>query len=147
VKLVVDANVLVAEIRRERSRLILNHPLPVFMITELAVSEARHELLKRLTALRERGWLAADQVQGIQERLDRLLTNRFAIVPRERYAALEAVARDRVPGDPDDWPTVALALSEGAAIWTEDQDFFGCGVATWRTAILLGHLGAAGAEG
>jgi predicted nucleic acid-binding protein len=35
--------------------------------------------------------------------------------------------------DPDDWPIVAVALLLDFPIWTEDQDFFGTGVATWTT--------------
>ncbi len=36
-------------------------------------------------------------------------------------------------GDPDDWPIIATALALGCPIWTEDTDFFGCGVATWKS--------------
>ena len=36
--------------------------------------------------------------------------------------------------DPEDWPTLAAALLLECPIWTEDQDFFGSGVATWTTA-------------
>jgi predicted nucleic acid-binding protein len=35
--------------------------------------------------------------------------------------------------DEDDWPILASALALGCPIWTEDTDFFGCGVATWTT--------------
>ncbi|MBR8833027.1 MAG: hypothetical protein DSM106950_03025 [Stigonema ocellatum SAG 48.90 = DSM 106950] len=35
--------------------------------------------------------------------------------------------------DEKDWSIVALALAFGCPIWTEDQDFFGTGIATWRT--------------
>jgi predicted nucleic acid-binding protein len=42
----------------------------------------------------------------------------------------EALARIR---DKDDWPALALALQLECAIWTEDQDFFGTGIATWTT--------------
>ncbi len=34
----------------------------------------------------------------------------------------------------------ALALAIEAAIWTSDNDFLGCGVATWTTDTLLTHL-------
>lgn len=43
----------------------------------------------------------------------------------------EALKRIR---DPADWPALALALQLECAIWTEDQDFFGTGVATWTNA-------------
>jgi predicted nucleic acid-binding protein len=35
--------------------------------------------------------------------------------------------------DEDDWPVLATALALDCAIWTEDADFFGTGVATWTT--------------
>ena len=35
--------------------------------------------------------------------------------------------------DPEDWPVLAAALALGCPIWTEDTDFFGCGVATWTS--------------
>ena len=49
----------------------------------------------------------------------------------------EALARLR---DPADWPALALALQLECAIWTEDQDFFGTGVATWTTATVQRYL-------
>src|SRR4051812_24426296 len=50
------------------------------------------------------------------------------------YAEQEVVARERIgKRDEDDWPVLAAALVFGCPIWTEDTDFFGCGVATWTT--------------
>ena len=55
-------------------------------------------------------------------------------VDRSLYEDFENLARDRVlTRDPDDWPIVAVALLLDFPIWTEDQDFFGSGVATWTT--------------
>jgi predicted nucleic acid-binding protein len=31
--------------------------------------------------------------------------------------------------DPEDWPLLATALALDCSIWTEDTDFFACGVA------------------
>ena len=42
--------------------------------------------------------------------------------------------------DPDDWPALVLSLQLECAIWTEDQDFFGTGVATWTTATVERYL-------
>jgi hypothetical protein len=43
-------------------------------------------------------------------------------------------ARERLARrDPEDWPMLAAALALGCPIWTEDTDFFGCGVATWTS--------------
>lgn len=33
----------------------------------------------------------------------------------------------------DDWPVLATAIALGCAIWTEDADFFGAGIAIWTT--------------
>jgi predicted nucleic acid-binding protein len=53
----------------------------------------------------------------------------------EVYGEFEAAARDRLGGrDPEDWPILACALAIGCPIWTEDTDFFGCGVATWTSS-------------
>ncbi len=60
----------------------------------------------------------------------------FTIEPSEMdaLAPFEQAARLRIDRrDPSDWPVVALALATGYPIWTEDQDFFGCGIATWTT--------------
>jgi predicted nucleic acid-binding protein len=49
----------------------------------------------------------------------------------------EALARIR---DADDWPALALGLQLECAIWTEDQDFFGTGVATWTSSTVERYL-------
>ena len=55
-------------------------------------------------------------------------------VDRSLYEDYEEAARARVlPRDLDDWPVAAVALLLGLPIWTEDQDFFGSGFATWTT--------------
>lgn len=40
----------------------------------------------------------------------------------------------------DDWPALALALQLECAIWTEDQDFFGIGIATWTSNTVVRYL-------
>jgi len=55
-------------------------------------------------------------------------------VDRSLYEEYEEIARKRVlPRDPEDWPVAATALLLDLPIWTEDQDFFGTGIATWTT--------------
>ena len=55
-------------------------------------------------------------------------------VPSEVVADLESAARERLARrDEDDWAFLALALHLRCPIWTEDKDFFGCGVATWTS--------------
>ena len=36
--------------------------------------------------------------------------------------------------DEDDWPVLATALGLACAVWTEDSDFFGTGIAVWTTS-------------
>jgi predicted nucleic acid-binding protein len=56
------------------------------------------------------------------------------IIPQDQLEAVRAEATERVGRrDPDDWPAVAAALQLGCPVWTEDDDFFGSGVATWTT--------------
>jgi predicted nucleic acid-binding protein len=50
------------------------------------------------------------------------------------YRDFEQLARERIAArDVEDWPVVATALMLNVPIWTEDQDFFGSGIATWTT--------------
>ncbi|MEO8661668.1 MAG: PIN domain-containing protein [Bryobacteraceae bacterium] len=52
-------------------------------------------------------------------------------VEPDTYLPFESTARKRLARrDEDDWPVLASALALGCPIWTEDTDFFGCGVAT-----------------
>jgi predicted nucleic acid-binding protein len=56
-------------------------------------------------------------------------------LPQSLYAAQEAHSKERLSSvDEEDWPVLACALGLECAIWTEDRDFFGAGVATWTSA-------------
>jgi predicted nucleic acid-binding protein len=48
-----------------------------------------------------------------------------------------------VPRDPNDWASVALALTLNVAILTGDHDFLGCGCPTWTVETLTTELGSA----
>jgi predicted nucleic acid-binding protein len=55
-------------------------------------------------------------------------------VSTEVYATFEGEARERIDDrDENDWPVLATALALACAIWTEDADFFGAGIAVWTT--------------
>ena len=69
------------------------------------------------------GLSVLDQIGRVVEQVDRSL-----------YEEYQNEARGRIGlRDPDDWPVVATALLLDLPIWTEDQDFFGSGVATWTS--------------
>ncbi|MGB9070346.1 MAG: PIN domain-containing protein [Candidatus Acidiferrales bacterium] len=56
-------------------------------------------------------------------------------VDQDFYGSFEAEARQRLRGrDKDDWPVLATALGLACAMWTEDPDFLGTGIAVWTTS-------------
>lgn len=138
-RLIADASILVAELLRSRGRALIANPSLDLFLAEHVWSETLHELPKRALLMEQQGRLppgaGARLIAAARSAIDLSIT----LVPTEAYLHLEATARARVPRDPNDWPTVALAL--GAGIWTRDNDFLGCGVATWTTETLLAHLG------
>jgi predicted nucleic acid-binding protein len=46
--------------------------------------------------------------------------------------------------DPDDWPTVALALTLGLPVWSQDKDLASAGLEIYTTGDLLDALRALG---
>ncbi|MGL5079510.1 MAG: PIN domain-containing protein [Waterburya sp.] len=143
-RLVVDANILVAELIRERGRKLIARPELELYMAEQAWSETTYELNKRIEKMIDRGVFSSSVGQNLLKNAIALAEARVAIVPHEVYSDYETVARNRIPRDPNDWFTVALALALVAAIWTLDYDFLGCGIATWTTDTLLTHLNNAG---
>lgn len=139
-RLVVDANILVGELIRVRGRkLIVRRELELYM-AERAWDEATYELNKRIGKMIGRGVFSQAVGESLLTDAIALAEAKVSVVPHEVYFGYETVARKRIPCDPNDWFTVALALALGAAIWTSDNDFLGCGVATWTTDTLLSHL-------
>jgi predicted nucleic acid-binding protein len=45
--------------------------------------------------------------------------------------------------DPEDWPTVAVALSLSVPVWSQDRDFEASGLRIYTTGELLDALGEA----
>lgn len=139
-RLVVDANILVAELIRKRGRDLIACPLLELYMAEKAWDEASYELGKRVELMMQKGRFDQDVGQLLLIDAFALVEARVVLVPYEVYAVQEFTAKARIPRDPDDWPTIALALVLEAAIWTSDQDFFGCGLPTWMTDTLLVSL-------
>jgi len=98
-----------------------------FFAPDVAFSDARRFLPE---LLRKRGVPVTD-ADAVLLWLEHVIEP----VPSEIYDSLETVARRRLRGrDEDDWPILASALALGCPVWTEDTDFFGCGIAVWTTA-------------
>ncbi len=139
-RLVVDASTLVAEALRARGRQLLAHPDLDLLVAEAAWSETEHELRKRVALLVKHGHLAVAPATQLLDEVLATLSERITLVPREVYSDRLAEAQRRIPRDPSDAPTVALALTLECGIWTNDRDFFGCGLPVWVTETLQSHL-------
>lgn len=139
-RLVVDANILVAELIRVRGRkLIVRSELELYM-AETAWDETTYELNKRIEIMIQKGVFSQTVGRSLLTDAVALAEAKVSIIPHEVYAPYETIARNRIPRDPNDWFTVALALAISGDIWTTDNDFLGCGIATWTTDTLLIHL-------
>jgi len=91
-------------------------------VAEAVWSESEYELRKCITLMTLRGTLTTDIAESILAEALTTVADRIAQIPEAVYDSRETVARIRVPRDPDDWHTVALALVTGADIWTADAD-------------------------
>lgn len=101
--------------------------------------ETCHEVARRLKVRVSRG-LPEPVANRFWDAAMRVKEGSVAEVPEEVYADLKDEALSRVPRDPNDWQVAALALSLGADILTGDEDFFGCGIATWTVDTLIVQL-------
>ena len=126
-KLASDASALVAEALRDRGRRLISHHDLNLYVAPPTWSETVYEIGRRLEAMVLHGQIRPLRRDLALAEATVLLSEKVVVVPEAEYGAYEAEARDRIPRDPNDWPTVALALSLGCGIWTNDQDFFGCG--------------------
>ena len=139
-RLVVDANILIAELLRKRGLdLIASSRLELYMAEKMR-NEVEYEFNKRLAKIVAQGRITQDLAARQWQTAFRLLDTKVSLVPISFYRFLEQPAKKRIPRDPNDWESVALALALPAAIWTKDYDFFGCGCAIWTTETLLLQL-------
>lgn len=138
--IVVDACALAGEVVRKRGRRILAAEGAQFFVAEHALDEALRRLDERRVELKGRGVMRAQAVDELIDGTLDVLRSAVSVVSREVYEHLAGAAGRRIPADPDDWPTVAVAMLLNGAIWTEDRDFFGCGCTVWRTETLLAEV-------
>ncbi len=127
--IVLDANILIRAILGRRVRQLLEAYAVkgvCFFAADIAFEDAGKYLP---SLLRKRGRPDVD----VPASLD-YLRQLIEPVEREIYATFEEEARKRLHGrDENDWPVLAAALGLECAIWTEDTDFFGTGIAVWTT--------------
>jgi predicted nucleic acid-binding protein len=58
----------------------------------------------------------------------------------------EEASRRMAMRDPEDWPTVALALARSLPIWSQDKDMEAGGVTVYTTGALLDAMRDVGGE-
>lgn len=123
-----DANILIRAVLGSRVLFLLRKygERVRFLAPDSAFAEAREWLpgiLERRQVPAAPAMVALDLLAGLVQ-----------IVEAETYEPFADLARQRISRrDEDDWPILAAALALDCPIWTEDTDFFGCGVATWTT--------------
>ena len=126
-RVVLDANILVRAVFGVRVRSLLEQyeDFVGFYTPDVCLDDARR-YLPLISAARgldvAAGLLVLDQLILLVEVVDRSL-----------YEEYESSARERMIRDVADWPVVATSLLLDCPVWTEDQDFFGSGIATWTT--------------
>ena len=128
-KIVLDANILVRGVLGVRVPNLLEryHHNVLYYTPSQCFSDARTHLPAILS---RRSQVEAEQVLSALDALNAIVQS----VDESTYAMFEAAATPRlIDQDPDDWPLIALALTLDCPLWTEDRDFFGTGIATWRT--------------
>lgn len=143
-RLIADANVFVGELLRRRGRELFRDGRLDLYVAQAVDEEARHELVKRVAKIISGEFMSRETAEDIHARALAAISE-IAVVPESVYSEHLERAAYRVPRDPDDVPTVALALAMGGdegrcGIWTNDGDFLGCGVPTWTTDTLRAHL-------
>jgi predicted nucleic acid-binding protein len=126
--LVVDANILVRAVLGKRAREIIEKYAEEvsFFVPEAAYNEAQEHLVA--VVIKHDG--DPQKALALLQSLIRIME----LIGIEAYCEFETEARERLARrDPDDWHMLAAALALGCPIWTEDTDFFGCGVAIWTS--------------
>ena len=126
--LVLDANILIRAVLGPRVRKLLmeNAEAIKFFAPDSAYDEAR----KYLPALLQKRDLASKPAMAVLD----LHVTLVEPMELELYENLKEAALKRIAiRDANDWPVLACAMALGCAVWTEDADFFGAGVATWTT--------------
>ena len=132
-RLAADANVLLSAVIGGRAELVLSHP----EIEEVVTTETVFAEVEEYAA-------ALGRKRKIPEETLMLAVASLpvSIVAREVYAGSMARARKRIGWrDPDDVELLALTLHFKIPLWSNDNDFDGCGVEWLTTAELLKRLG------
>jgi predicted nucleic acid-binding protein len=130
--IVLDANILIRAVLGKRVRELIfgNSHTVKFFAQDIAYADAR----KYLPALLKKRGVDAAAAMLVLDRLDSIVQS----IDAELYDGMQQQALQRIAArDADDWPVLACAMTLGCPVWTEDADFFGTGVATWTTDLVV----------
>jgi len=133
--LAVDANILVRAVLGKRVREVIETYADEvsFFVPDVALAEAEEHL--PALVIQHGG----DSERAL--RLLRTLAGLMEVIGSDVYGEFEREARERLgQRGPGRLPLLATALALGCPIWTEDTDFFGCGVATWTSSSVRTYL-------
>lgn len=127
-RIVLDANILLRGILGERvPQLLAKYSEQVQFFTAAVCYQ---DVRRHLPALLEKRGLPPEPFLAAVD----ALTHVVIPLEEEIYVTYKAEATQRIQErDIQDWPLIALSLTLNCPLWTEDNDFFGTGVATWRT--------------
>ncbi len=134
-RLVLDANILLRGVFGVRVRSLLEtyEDSVSFYAPDICFSDAR----KYIPAISEKRRIDPGPGILVLDHLSRLVE----VVDRGLYEEHETSARERmISRDEQDWPIVATALFLKSPVWTEDRDFFGSGVSTWKSETIELYL-------
>lgn len=139
--LIIDASILVGELLRRRGRAVLSGPQLNLFITEEQLSEAAYEIARRIDKIARYGNLTpTEKEELLTEAMSPLTSGIIQAIDRQTYEPSREIAERRMARDPNDWAPVALAITLGADILTNDCDFLGSGCATWTMDTLRAEL-------
>lgn len=126
--IVLDTNILIRAILGERvPNLLEKHSSSCSFVTPASCYD---ELNLHLPKILQKRNLALEPFLNAIAQLAKIVTP----LAQEIYSDYEYEAKRRIEDrDLKDWTIVALALALDCPIWTEDQDFFVIGIATWNT--------------
>jgi predicted nucleic acid-binding protein len=133
VRLVADANVLLAAVLGGRAKAVLQHP----EIEEVLTAEVTlAEFQEYAVILARRRRLSLDTLLLAMAALP------VTVVEGDAYASALPQARKLIAHrDPDDVDVLALVLQLGLPLWSNDNDFEETGIEWYTTAELLQKLG------
>jgi len=126
--IVLDTNILIRAILGERvPNLLEKYHFHCSFVTPALCYQ---ELSNHLPQILQQRNLPLETFSDAIEKLTKIVMP----ISQEIYSEYEDNAKERIgERDLNDWQILALALSLNSPVWTEDQDFFGVGIATWNT--------------